>query len=116
MTLEIHLPKKISTNEYYKLFHGSRTVIKKEYQEYVWAALVGKRKKITDYPINVTYDFYLTGRPLDWVNLSAMTKMIEDALVINGVLENDSPKYISQGMMIYNKSKRNYNYCIIELG
>lgn len=97
------------------MHHHARTPLKHDFYLAVREATKGKGK-VTDYPINVTYDFYLKGRPVDWVNLSAMAKMIEDGLVKAGVLADDAPKFVAQGMLISNKSKRDYSYCIVELG
>ena len=113
---EVRIPKKVTTNDWYKTFYKAKTKVQNEFRQAVWDAKQEyKLKPIKEYPINVTYAFYLTGKQLDWVNLSAMTKIIEDALVAEGILTDDSPKYIAQGMMIPNKSKRKYDYCIVEL-
>lgn len=115
LEIEVQLPQKITTNVYYNAHHHARTPIKHDYYLAVKDAAKSKGK-IKDYPINATYCFYLTGRAVDWVNLSAMAKMLEDGLVREGVIEDDAPKFVSQGMLIYNKSKRKYDYCVIELG
>lgn len=115
MEIEVLLPDKVTTNAYYAAHYLKRSNIKQGFKE---AAILAARNKgkIDEYPINVTYSFHLIGRPVDWVNLSAMAKMIEDGLVQAKVIEDDAPKFISQGMLIYNKSKRKYSYCVVELG
>ena len=113
---EVRLPAKVTTNVYYRTHYRARTPLHDSFYKAVWDAIQEyKVKPVKDYPINVTYAFYLRGNAVDWVNLSAMTKIIEDALVTEGILTDDSPKYIAQGMMIPNKSKRKYDYCIVEL-
>lgn len=73
-----------------------------------------KLKPLTGYPLKFTYTFYLTGKMLDVLNTGGMAKAFEDALRYNGLLEDDSLKYVCDVRLLERKSERGYNYCTIE--
>jgi len=111
---KVRIPKKISTNVYYRAHYMAKNSINNDFYNEVFAAVIKQKiKPISNYPAKVSFVFFLHGRLLDWVNLSAMAKMIEDGLVKNGILENDDKRYISQGALSCEKSNAKYDYCII---
>ena len=95
MKIEIDLPEKVSTNEIYAGKHWTvRKKHKDDWRLIVKAACKGK-KPIKEYPVDLYFLFYLTGRRFDTGNCSYMCKLIEDGLVHIGILENDSVKYVN---------------------
>lgn len=63
---------------------------------------------ITSYPVKIRYDFYWKGRCLDTVNQSSMVKFLEDGMREIGLLEDDSPKYVSEMTMSSQKGDSDY--------
>ncbi len=98
ITLKVTLPLKISTNPYYRLYWRKKHEVNNLYYNY----FIDKKYKIDKYPVEITYRFTFKSRPLDSTNCSAMVKMIEDALIKNGTLKDDSPKYV-KGTHIYSE-------------
>ena len=93
ISIEVILPKKISTNTIYAGKHWA--VRKKEADMYHEEFLDKKVEKITDYPININYIFEFKGKPLDTSNCSYMAKLLEDGMVKKGIIEDDDPKYVA---------------------
>jgi hypothetical protein len=92
-----YLPKelKVSSNEIYKGIHYSkRKKIKDSYYDYYSFLIRRKIKKVTKYPIDISILFTFTKNPLDSSNCSYMLKMIEDILVSEGIIKDDSSKYV----------------------
>ena len=88
---------KLSLNKIYSGGHFSirsrhkdmyRDLIKKEVEN-------SKINPVFFYPVHCTYRFIIGGRRLDCSNYGYMVKLIEDALVHNGILRNDSYKEVS---------------------
>lgn len=50
---------------------------------------------VSDFPLSIEYTFYWRVRPLDSTNQTFMIKMLEDGLVSNGILPNDTPSFVS---------------------
>lgn len=61
-------------------------------------ALLPHKKKLEPekVPTGVTYDFFLKGKLLDVSNCAGMVKLLEDSMVVNGILEDDSPEYVRE--------------------
>ena len=95
---------KVSTNKIYAGIHWSgRSELK---QNYRYIALAGKGlAKITAQPVKLLFTFYFKGNLLDASNCSLMGKLLEDALVKNGVLIEDKPKYVSSVEYVSKKGK-----------
>ena len=117
--LIIDLPKKISTNEYYRVHYMTRSKIRNQFHDAVYSALVGKHnlpeQNIEEYPVAFLYRFYFTGRLLDVTNTSAMVKMIEDGLVREGCFPDDSNKYLNSVTVEVYKSDTKENFCFVSL-
>lgn len=91
----IPLPEKLSLNKLYSGVHWSKR--KKMADEWHMVTLPFKRKlKPERLPTGVTYDFRLKGNLLDVSNLAGMVKLLEDSMVLNGILPDDSPKYVRE--------------------
>ena len=60
-----------------------------------------------DYPVKLKAIFTFSGKQYDWINCCFGLKMIEDALVKQGLLIDDNPKYISSGEVVVQKGKEN---------
>ena len=93
--IRVELPDKISTNPYYRLHYRARAPL---HEVFYYAAQEGVDDadiEITPFPVDVEYIFYLRGKLLDAMNLSAMAKMIEDGLVHAGLMKDDSKKWVN---------------------
>jgi len=91
----ILLPEKLSLNKFFGRMHW--TARKRIVDEWDMVMMPFKRKlKPEKTPTGVTYDFFLKGKLLDVSNCFAMVKLLEDSMVRNGILEDDSPKYIRE--------------------
>lgn len=110
MKLKIHLPQKIGLNQYFQKHHYATKAIKDSFY-------LSTRKDcsgvVTEYPVFITYEYYLVGKLLDWDNTSAMTKMVQDGLVHCGVIKDDSPKYVYGGAQFVKKTDDGTNYVIV---
>lgn len=92
MVLELPLPKKISTNKIYAGIHWATR--KKQADLFHKSLMEFRGKKVEEYPVNINYIFEFKGKLLDTTNCTYMAKLIEDSLVINGIIEDDSPKFV----------------------
>lgn len=93
MNIKIPLPEKVSTNAIYSGMHWSKR--KKLADLYHWALVQHKNQAVKEYPVDINYVFTFKGKPLDTTNCTYMAKMLEDGLVKNGVIEDDSPEYVA---------------------
>lgn len=81
----------VSLNEIYKGIHWSK---RKEYKEEWRAAFMGIHNGAKfDKPVWVYYAFGMKN-PMDSSNLAFMEKLIEDSLVKDGVMADDTPKFV----------------------
>lgn len=96
ITFEIPL-KTPSLNQWYSGGHWSkRKKVADEWHDAVWAVMREKKiKPITDFPISVTYRFYMK-RLLDPSNTITAPKLIEDGLVKAGIIPDDTARYIGR--------------------
>lgn len=94
ITFSFPIPEKISTNRIYSGLHwAKRNSLKNLYHSQL---LEFKNKfKINQYPIKIAFRFVWTKTPLDCSNCSFMAKMIEDGMVENKIIKNDTPEYVS---------------------
>lgn len=114
--LEVILPYKVSTNDFYKAHFQRKAIMVSEFHEAIFGAIhEHKFKPVDEYPISLRMTFYLKGKMLDWVNLGAMAKACEDALRSNKILIDDSPKFIKHGTLIPKRSNKKYDYVEIEI-
>lgn len=114
--ITIILPEKVSLNVFFRKHYHSKNTLNHEFHLAIKEAIQKQKiNPVKEYPISITFVFYLTGTLLDWDNCGGMVKALQDGLILEKVLENDSPKYIKQGLVVVEKSKRKYNYCVIEL-
>ena len=92
----IHIPGELTDlNTYIRAERSNRyfaAKLKKEETERV--AWLSKGHKVEKYPINIACNWYLKDKKKDPDNVSFSIKFILDGLVMAGVLENDSQKYI----------------------
>jgi hypothetical protein len=93
MNIQFPLPEKVSTN---KIYAGQHWTKRKKLADLYHNSLLPFRKlKAKDYPVNINYIFTFKSKPLDTTNCSYMVKLIEDGLVKNEILIDDSPEYVS---------------------
>ena len=59
-----------------------------------------------NFPVKCHYHFKLSGPQLDISNHAYMVKMVEDALVANGVIPEDDQKYVSEIRVTAEKVKK----------
>jgi hypothetical protein len=99
-----HLPVKISTNKIYAGLHWTaRKKIKKSFAKVLFVA-----QPVTEFPVDVYYNFHLKGKRLDSLNLAFMAKMIEDCIVAKGILTDDTPKYVRRSILESKPAKKKY--------
>ena len=65
------------------------------------------KHKQKEYPIGFYYEFFFKSRPYDASNCMFMVKMIEDSLIKEDIIENDSPKHIHSITISTKKSDKN---------
>lgn len=58
------------------------------------------------YPVDVLYEYHLTGRAIDSTNAGFMTKALEDALVEAGVFPDDNPHFVRRSTNEVIKAKK----------
>lgn len=100
-TIEGRLP---SLNEYILASRSNKyygASMKKKQELYISAFILkamhdGELEEITDYPISLHIDWFEQNNRRDIDNITFGTKFIQDALVRNGVIEDDSRKYINE--------------------
>ena len=69
--------------------------------------MASKPKKYTGlFPVVIYYHFRLKGPLLDSTNLAYMVKLVEDGLVHNEVIPDDSQKYVKSYMPTTEKIKK----------
>jgi len=101
--MRIEIPGKPPTiNQIYAGAHwAERKKIKDAWRWRVKAALTeNPQKPVEHYPVTVEVIVQFTGRRYDWENCAFAAKLVQDALIAEGILENDSPPYISRGTLI----------------
>ncbi len=82
--------------------------LKRENQNIVqWAIRGGKLKKIDKYPVELNITWYEPNSRRDIDNVTFAVKFILDALVVMGILENDSQKYVKRINNIVLVDKKN---------
>lgn len=94
-----------SNNIWQNLHYGQQTKIKNRFKWLVKEAVQKQNlKPFTEdaYPVRVTLACYFGKGKIryDWVNLSQTAKMIEDGLREEGILRQDSKKFVSYGSLI----------------
>jgi len=101
MKITIPLVHKLSMNKVYAGLHwATKNKIKEKYYAEIKKAGILYRP---DYAIDLTVTFYFKSRVLDCTNCFPMVKMIEDGLVKEGVLKDDSPQYVQSVTCISKK-------------
>jgi hypothetical protein len=76
---------------------------------------------VKSYPVEISYKFFFSSRPLDTTNCTYLVKMLEDAFRAIGIIEDDSPPYVAKTIIeshkqikgkiqesLRKKSKENY--------
>lgn len=90
---------KVSTNKIYAGIHWSeRKRIKDSILGYA-AAFCRPIQAVKSYPVEIEYRFFFESRALDTLNTAYMAKMFEDAFRSLGILEEDSPKYVTRSIL-----------------
>jgi len=96
-TFIYEIPDKLSTN---KLYAGTHWTKRKKIKDLYTLTLRPLLKAceiepVEDYPVDLEFIFLFgKGRVLDSSNCSGMGKVIEDILVTEGILEDDSSSYV----------------------
>lgn len=90
---------KISTN---RIYAGTHWKSRKEFKGKVLdlaESYCQPADRIKNYPVSIEYNFTFATKPLDSTNCSYMAKMFEDSLISLGILDDDSPKYVSKSII-----------------
>ncbi len=95
ITLKYNLPIKVSTNSIYSWIHFSqRKRIADMFHEITREDC--KEFKQLQEKVDILFQFFFQTRYLDSSNCSFIWKCIEDGLVKNGLLKDDTNKYIGK--------------------
>ena len=86
------VPEKVSANRIYSGLHWTKRNKLKDL--YHFSLLEFRKLKIEKFPIHIHYIFEWKNNPLDSTNQFFMIKMLEDGMVANGIIPDDSPKYV----------------------
>jgi len=95
MILKYNIPKewKVSTNKIYAWVHWTKRKKISDYYHSLSRADCELLKQITK-KVNLDFEFYFKSRYLDSSNCSFMWKCLEDWLVKNWLLKDDTNKYV----------------------
>lgn len=93
--IELLLPEKVSTNRIYAGMHWSKRLKLAELYHSELMPFRSKKDKSIQYPVDITYVFEFKSKPLDTSNCTFMVKLLEDGLRVNGLIEDDSPEFVS---------------------
>lgn len=114
--------KLCSLNEYIKACRSNRYIgakLKAQIEEGItWdikKAVSARQLYAIDCPVDVLIDFYQDNARMDVDNKQSSTKFILDALVKNGILKDDSQKYVKQIYHRIFKSQTKESYTIVSL-
>lgn len=102
--MRFYIPLTISTNDIYAGLHYQ---VRRMHKNLYRAVPIEDKERITDFPCHLSFHFCIENN-FDISNLSYMQKLIEDVMVKQGVLPNDSRKYVSGITITAEKSKDNY--------
>jgi hypothetical protein len=86
-----------------ELFHNLIHIEKLDYEK----TFHKKLQPIQHYPVMIDYNFIWASKPLDTSNCFYMVKMLEDGLVKNKILKDDSPNFVSVSTVTSSKDKFN---------
>lgn len=97
ITLRYDLPKqfKVSTNKIYSWIHWTKRKKITDYFHNLVKQDCQELKQVTE-KVNLRFEFYFKSRYLDSSNCSFMWKCLEDWLVNNWLIKNDTNKYIKE--------------------
>lgn len=97
--ITMDIPYKVSTNKIYSSVHWrERKEIADMYHMFILSER-GKFEPVEDFPVFIMYRFIFEKNALDSLNLAFMAKMIEDGMVREGILPDDSPKYVTTSIL-----------------
>lgn len=100
---KIPIPEKVSNNQIFGGGHwGKRARLCDLYDNY----LVDVPPYKGEYPVEIWYLFTFKSKILDTTNCGGMMKLLEDALVANKVLPDDSPKYVRRSIVEVQKGAK----------
>ncbi len=87
---------KISTNTIYAGIHWTKRKELKDSCFSIAKYFCRPIQKVESYPVEIRYRFLFVSRPLDTTNTTFMVKMFEDTLCALGILQDDSPQYVTR--------------------
>lgn len=100
MRITLPLPQKVSTNTIYAGVHWAK---RKEMADLFQMALLPFRRKPAPTPCELFFSFTFKKAPLDCSNCAYMVKMLEDGMVMNEILPDDSTQYVKRIHIISEK-------------
>ena len=99
------IPQKVTSNKIYSGIHwGTRKGVVDKYHK---AISLLKLKMRLNKSVDIIIKFYFKNRPLDCSNCFFMSKCIEDGLVKEKILIDDSPEYVMSITCISHVDKNN---------
>lgn len=93
MRITLPLPQKVSTNTIYAGVHWSK---RKDMADLYQMALLPFRRKPVPTPCELYFSFTFKKAPLDCSNCAYMVKMLEDGMVVNEMMPDDSPQHVKR--------------------
>lgn len=88
----IDIPEKVSANAMYAGLHWTK---RKELADLYHMALIEHRGTKWPTPAHLSFTFSFKGKLLDCSNTFFMAKMLEDSMVVNGIIPDDTPAYVA---------------------
>ena len=86
-------------NTYIKALNGNRwkgnDIKQTETERVAYEARLARMKPVEQYPVRIIYRWYSPDQRKDTDNVAFSKKFINDGLVVAGILENDSRKFIA---------------------
>jgi len=85
-------------NTYIKALNGNRwsgnSIKQSETERVAYEARIARLQPVAKYPVRIAYKWYCKDQRKDTDNVAFAKKFVNDGLVIAGVLENDSRKFV----------------------
>jgi Holliday junction resolvase RusA-like endonuclease len=96
-----------SLNKYGRAHYNKKRLVDRWNKMIGWLVKEQGINPVQSYPVRVEVECYFGNkeRRFDWDNLSPTPKLIQDALVHAGILQNDSAHFVKSGTMSALKTK-----------
>ena len=113
--LEVTIPEKISLNKIYGGVHWSKRKEWADMYHEEFLDVKGVRVGAEEYPVRITYNFQFVKQALDTLNCAMMAKMLEDGMVLAGILKDDSPDYVRESVIVSRKVRGKVDKVLVSI-